>query len=107
MTDPIPVEVDGSLAKRFAELASAKEAAASWSRHAKSLRAVILLELGYDPDDPRPSSRVAVDSTGAPVFEVEVTHRRGFDREGLAAKYPAIAAEFETLTLVKSIRAAE
>ncbi|MFE0101220.1 hypothetical protein [Streptomyces sp. NPDC059009] len=104
MTDPVPVEVDRALAKRFAELASAKEAAASWARHVKQLRASILEELGYDPDDQRPPSRMAVDSSGTPLFVVDVTYRGDFDRKGLAAKHPAIYAEFETLTPVKQIK---
>lgn len=106
MSDPTPVTVNDSLAKRYAELAAAQEAAASWAKHAKGLKASILEDLGYDPDDDKPPSRAAVDAEGRTLFAVEVTYRKGFDREGLSLKYPAVFAEFETLTPVKSIKPA-
>ncbi|WP_055566034.1 hypothetical protein [Streptomyces atriruber] len=107
MTDPIPVDVDDRLALRFAELQSAKESAAKWSAYVRSLTASILEELGYEADDDRPPSRVAHGADGKPLFAVEVTYRKGFDKKGLEVKYPAVFAEFENLGPVKSIRAAE
>ncbi|AZM51826.1 hypothetical protein DMA15_03845 [Streptomyces sp. WAC 01529] len=106
MTDPIPVDVDDRLAARFAELQSAKESAAKWNAYAKSLTASILEELGYDPGDDKPPSRVAHDADGKPLFAVEVSYRKGFDKGSLATKYPAVYAEFETLTPVKSLKPA-
>ncbi|QES45186.1 hypothetical protein DEJ49_33130 [Streptomyces venezuelae] len=102
--EPEAVDVDDCLALRFAELRSAKESAAKWKKYADSLTDSLLEELGYDPDDNRPPSRLARDADGTPLFEVAVTYRTDLDRKGLAAKYPAIFAEFETKTPVKTIK---
>ncbi|MEU6674847.1 hypothetical protein [Streptomyces sp. NPDC046925] len=101
---PAPVEVGEDIVKLVAELRAASDARRRWEKHEESLKAQIFAASGYDPEDPRPASRAARGPDGAPVFDVVVTYRKGFDRKHLEARYPAVYAECEVLTPVKTIK---
>lgn len=100
-----PVTVDDSYAQRFAELASARDRMTKSAAYYDDLKAALLADMGFDPDDERPQPCTAVDSENRPLFRVDITYRKGFDKKGLEARYPAVFAEFELLTPVRSVKA--
>jgi hypothetical protein len=102
-----PVTVDDSYAQRFAELASAREAKAKSAAYYDDLKASLLADMGFDPDDDRPQPCTAVDSENRPLFRVDVSYRKGFDKKGFESTHPALFAQFETLSPVKTIKPVE
>lgn len=102
--EKLPVTVADDFAETYAAMKAAGDAAAAWTKEYDRLKAVLLEASGYGGDDPKPPSRLAVGPGGLPLFQVEVTYRKGFDRKGLEAAHPAIFAQFETKTAVKSIK---
>lgn len=102
MTEPVKISDD--VAKLYEEVRAAGVARLKWERYEKKVKADLLAALGYDPDDDKPESLSAVDAAGAPLFEVEVTYRKGFSKTRLATHYPAAYADCETKTPVKTIK---
>ncbi|MFJ4828471.1 hypothetical protein ACIP79_00800 [Streptomyces sp. NPDC088747] len=100
------VEVGDDIAKLYEEVKAASAARLKWETYEKKMKADLLKALGYDPDDDKPKSASVVDAAGAPLFEVDVTFRKGFDKSRLATHYPAAFADCETKTPVKTIRPA-
>lgn len=102
MTEHIPVPPEISSAYR--QLSAARHAIARWKSEETDAKEKILAFLGYDPEDRKPPSCVAVNSDGEPVFQVKTGTRRGLDTQYLKRTYPAIYAECEKLTVVKTIK---
>lgn len=98
------VEVGDDIAKLYEEVKAAGAARLKWETYEKKVKGDLLKALGYDPDDDKPESLSAVDAAGAPLFEVDVTYRKGFNKKRLATHYPAAFADCELLTPVKTIR---
>lgn len=105
MTPSLPVKVGAETARLYQEMRDAAQAAAAWTKRYEELKAALLAASGYDGEDKRPPSRIACGPGGLPLFEVAVSYRKGLDTKGLAAAHPAIYAQFETSTAVKSIKA--
>lgn len=103
---PSPVTVGEDMVALYEEVRAAADAKSQWTRHHEKLKARLLDALGYGPEDARPASSVALGSDGVPAFEVSVTYRRGLDSEYLRTRYPAVYAECERDTPVKSVRPA-
>ncbi len=108
MTDekppPPPVTVAGEVAGLYEQMTTAAAAAAAWKKRYDTLKAALLQASGYNDDDVKPPSRTAVGPEGLPLFEVEVTYRKGFDKKGFEAAHPAIYAQFETKTAIKTVK---
>lgn len=98
-------EVDGYVVALFTEYISARESTSKWKKHEEKLRSELLEKLGYEPDDPKPPAIRGVSPTGIPLFEVNVSTRKGLDKEYLRKAYPAVYAEAEKTTPVKTIKA--
>ncbi|MFH8405485.1 hypothetical protein ACH4FX_12030 [Streptomyces sp. NPDC018019] len=103
---PAAVTVGEDVVALYEEVRAAAEAKSRWAKHEKALKAQLLDALGYDPEDTRPASSLALGPDGTPAFEVAVTYRRGLDGEYLKTRYPAVYAECERDTPVKSVRPA-
>lgn len=101
---PMPVTVAADTASMYEQMRTAAAAATAWTKEYDRLKAALLGAAGYGDDDPKPPSRMALSPDGLPLFTVEVSYRKGFDRKGLEAAHPAIFAQFETKTPVKSIK---
>lgn len=98
------LEADDGIAKLYEEVRAAGAARLKWEKYEKKVKADLLEALGYDPDDDKPQSASVADAAGAPLFEVDVTYRKGFDKKRLSTHYPAAFADCETTTAVKTIR---
>lgn len=98
------VKVTDDIAKLYEEVRAASAARRKWETYEKKVKADLLTALGYDPDDDKPVTKLATDAAGAPLFKVDVTYRKDFDRDRLKTLYPAAFADCETTTAVKTIR---
>lgn len=100
------MRVGDDIAKLYEEVRAASAARLKWETYEKKVKADLLKAIGYDPDDDKPAPTVATDTAGAPLFQVDVTYRDGFDKKRLRTHYPAAFADCETKTAVKTIRPA-
>jgi hypothetical protein len=73
----------------------AKAAKARWQQEEDDLKAEILADLGYDPDDPKPEPVIAEDGGGNTVFEVKRGTWRGLNQKYLKQHHPEVYAECE------------
>lgn len=98
------IVVPHTIAEDFALMIKAREAKARWAAEEKDRKERILAYLGYDPEDPKPVPVLAVAPSGVPLFQVKVSRRKGLDLKYFRDAHPAVYAECETSTPVKSIR---
>lgn len=101
------VEVSDDIAKLYEEVRAAGAARLKWETYEKKVKADLLSALGYSADDEKPEAKTATDAAGAPLFKVDVTYRKGFDKKRFETHYPAAFADCETTTAIKTIRPAK
>jgi hypothetical protein len=103
-TEPEIVTVASNMVTMYADLMKAKAVISEWSKHVKDIKKRLLLAAGHDPDDKAPPSVRAVDGDGRPVFDIEVTRKRGLDVDRLKKMYPAAYADCEKDSVVKTLK---
>lgn len=94
--------VPGLLDKVF-RYYTAKKSTARWQEEVDKLKAQILDDLGYDPDDPKPEPVIVEDEDGNEIFAVKRGTWRGLNQKYLKERHPHVYAECEaskaTLTI--------
>ena len=82
----------------------AKLAKSQWTAEEKDAKEALMGELGYDPDDPKPTPCDAVTEPGQVLFHVKVGDRRSLDTRLLRKVHPDVYAECEKTTHPISIQ---
>lgn len=105
MSEPERVHATREILTKVAEYQKAKQARAQWETAEKDLKAEILEECGFDPDDEKPVPLQVVDPiTGVIMFEIRVGNWRGMNFRYLKEQHPAIYAACETSKPTLSIK---
>lgn len=98
------IKVPPEIIAEWERLVNARKALARWKVEEANAKEAIFGFLGYDPDDPKPPSLLAVDDDGDPVFKVNSVSRRGVDVEYIKKRFPEVYAEAEKYTPAKTIK---
>lgn len=98
------VKATPSLVEKLSRYNKAKAAAARWKQEQDDLKDMILEELGYDPDDPKPEPLIIEDENGDEVFSTARGTWRGLDQKYLKKTHPNIYAECETSKATLTIK---
>lgn len=102
--EPDELAADSATILKWTAYKEAQEAKAAWTAIEKDRKADLLAELGYDPDDAKPTPVSVVGPDGQSLFEVRVGERRGLDVKYFKANYPDIFAESEKVSHPISVR---
>lgn len=103
MTAPRKAHATPALVEKVSRYNRAKAAASRWAQERDDLKDMILEDLGFDPDDPKPEPVSVEDEEGREIFAVNRGTWRGLNQKYLRERYPQIYAECEaskaTLTI--------
>lgn len=100
----LKVKATPSLTEKLWRYDRAKRAAARWKQEESDLKELILAELGYDPDDPKPEPVIVEDDEGNEVFTTRRGTWRGLNQKYLKEHHPHIYAECETSKATLTIK---
>lgn len=97
--------VPPSVIKKVYDYDKARSARARWKSEEDRLKAEILEDLGYDPEDPAaPEPMSAVTDDGLVIFEVTVGRWSGLNFKHFRDNHPDVYAECETSKATLAIK---